>query len=105
MSSFDNVSVAKKANVYFDGGVTSRTINFPGGEMKTLGIIQPGEYEFNTGKKEIMEMLAGDVEVLQAGATEWQKYSAGDIFEVPAGSSFRIRTDGLADYCCSFVDA
>lgn len=104
MSSFDNVNVVKKANVYFEGGVTSRTLNFPGGEMKTLGIIQPGEYEFKTGKKEIMEMLGGDVEVLLAGASDWQSYGAGDTFEVPANSSFRIRSDGLADYCCSFVD-
>jgi uncharacterized protein YaiE (UPF0345 family) len=104
MNNFKNVSVVKKANVYFDGGVTSRTINFPGGETKTLGIIQAGEYQFDTGKKEIMEMLAGDVEVQQAGETDWKKYSAGDIFEVPANSSFRIRTNSLADYCCSFVD-
>ena len=104
MNSFDNISVVKKANVYFDGGVTSRTINFPGGEMKTLGIIQPGEYEFNTGKKEIMEMLAGKVDVLLAGSEAWQSYVAGDTFEVPANSSFRIRSSGLADYCCSFVE-
>lgn len=104
MESFNNISVVKKANVYFDGGVTSRTINFPGGEMKTLGIIQPGEYRFDTGKKEVMEMLAGDVEVLLAGATEWQSYGVGDVFEIPANSSFRIKCSGLADYCCSFVD-
>lgn len=104
MNSFENVNVVKKANVYFDGGVTSRTINFPGGEMKTLGIIQPGEYEFNTGKKELMEMLAGKVEVLLAGSDAWQSYDVGDTFEVPANSAFRIRSGGLADYCCSFVD-
>jgi len=104
MSNFDNVSIVMKANIYFDGGVTSRTINFPNGEMKTLGIIQPGEYEFTTGKKEIMDMLVGKVEVLLADSSEWQKYSAGETFEIPANSSFRIRTSGIADYCCSFVD-
>jgi len=104
MSKFENVEVIKKANVYFDGGVTSRTINFADGSMKTLGVIQPGEYEFNTGKKEIMEMLAGNVEVMLAGSSQWQAYGEGDTFEVPANSSFRIKSDGLADYCCSFVD-
>ena len=104
MGNFENVSVVKNANVYFGGGVTSRTINFPTGEMKTLGIIQPGEYEFKTGKKEIMEMLAGDVEVLRAGETQWEKYTVGDIFVIKANSSFRIRSRELADYCCSFVD-
>lgn len=104
MSKFENVEVIKKANVYFDGGVTSRTINFADGGMKTLGVIQPGEYEFNTGKKEIMEMLGGNVEVMLAGSSEWQAYGEGDTFEIPANSSFRIKSDGLADYCCSFVD-
>jgi len=104
MSKFENVEVIKKANVYFDGGVTSRTINFADGARKTLGVIQPGEYEFNTGKKEIMEMLGGNVEVMLAGSSEWQAYGEGDTFEIPANSSFRIKSDGLADYCCSFVD-
>ncbi|MGW8246828.1 MAG: pyrimidine/purine nucleoside phosphorylase [Acidiferrobacterales bacterium] len=104
MNQFENVTIVKKANVYFDGGVTSRTLNFPGGEVKTLGIIQAGEYQFDTGKKEVMEMLSGNVEVLLPGSTEWNGYAAGDVFEIPANSSFRIRTDGLADYCCSFVD-
>ncbi|MDX5151747.1 MAG: pyrimidine/purine nucleoside phosphorylase [Acidiferrobacterales bacterium] len=104
MNEFENVTIVKKANIYFDGGVTSRTLNFPGGEVKTLGIIQAGEYQFDTGKKEIMEMLSGNVEVLLHGSTEWNRYAAGDVFEIPANSSFRIRTDGLADYCCSFVD-
>ena len=101
---FENVIITKKANVYFDGGVTSRTINFPNGDMKTLGIIQPGEYQFDTGKKEIMEMLAGEVEVMLAGSNTWQRYVTGEIFEIPENSSFRIRTEQLSDYCCSFVD-
>lgn len=104
MNKFENVEIIKKANVYFDGGVTSRTINFPDGSMKTLGVIQPGEYEFNTGKKEIMEMLGGNVEVLLAGSSDWQAYGEGESFEVPAKSSFRIKSKVLADYCCSFVD-
>ncbi len=51
MSYFENVKVDKKANVYFDGRVTSRTIRFFDGEIKTLGMMQPGDYEFNTDKK------------------------------------------------------
>lgn len=51
MSEFTNVTVIKKANVYFDGKVVSRTVVFADGAKKTLGIMQPGEYEFNTGDK------------------------------------------------------
>jgi uncharacterized protein YaiE (UPF0345 family) len=42
---FKDVSVIKKANVYFDGRVTSRTILFPNGEKKTLGFMLAGNYE------------------------------------------------------------
>ena len=55
MSEFGNVTIIKKANIYFQGGVTSRTVIFEDGSKKTLGIMQPGEYEFNTSDAEIME--------------------------------------------------
>ena len=72
MSEFNNVTIVKKANVYFDGKVTSRTLIFPDGYRKTLGIMLPGEYHFNTAEKEIMEILSGDLEVLLPGsADEW----------------------------------
>ena len=59
MSEFKNVTVVKKANVYFDGKVTSRTLLFPDGSKKTLGMMLPGEYEFGTASKELMEILVG----------------------------------------------
>ena len=54
MSRFSGVTVVKAANVYFDGRVTSRTIEFPDGTTKTLGVMLPGEYNFSTGKREIL---------------------------------------------------
>ncbi len=51
MSEFNEVTIIKKANVYFDGKVTSRSVVFPDGSRKTLGIMLPGEYEFNTDDK------------------------------------------------------
>ena len=57
MSRFDNVSVVREANIYFDGQVTSRSVDFPDGSRKTLGIMLPGEYEFNTDDKELMEVI------------------------------------------------
>ena len=63
MSEFKNVTAVKKANVYFDGKVTSRTVIFEDGERKTLGIMLPGDYEFGTGDKEVMEILGGSMDV------------------------------------------
>ena len=37
MTSFQNVTVDAKANVYFDGNVVSHTVHFSDGTKKTLG--------------------------------------------------------------------
>jgi uncharacterized protein YaiE (UPF0345 family) len=103
MSEFTNVSVVKKANCYFGGGVTSRTIRFPDGSKKTLGIMQPGDYEFATLDREIMEILEGDLDVLLPDAADWVQVRGGESFEVPAQAKFSLRVRALTDYCCSFV--
>ena len=103
MSEFKGVTVVRKANVYFDGKVTSRTIIFPDGSKKTLGIMLPGEYEFGTADKEIMQIESGEMEVQLEGAPEWRTYAAGTAFEVPAHSKFRVKITTIADYCCSFI--
>ena len=103
MEKIENVSVIKKANIYFDGKVTSRTVLFTDGEKKTLGIMMTGEYEFGTVDKEIMEILAGKTEVLLPNETEWRTCNAGELFEVPANSKFSIKVLEIADYCCSYI--
>jgi len=103
MSEFKGVSVVKKANIYFDGNVTSRTVIFADGSKKTLGIMLPGEYEFGTGKKEIMEIMSGEMEVLLPGEEAWKTISGGQSFEVSGNSKFKLRVKTLSDYCCSFI--
>ncbi len=99
---FDNVTIIKKANVYFDGKVTSRNILFADGTRKTLGFMLPGDYEFNTGAPEVMELLNGKMDVLLPGSTEWHTFQEGQSFAVPANSSFKLKLDGVVDYCCSY---
>lgn len=103
MSSFDKVSIHRLANIYFDGKVTSRTILFADGEKKTLGIMMPGEYRFDTAQKELMEIQAGSVSVLLPGQDDWQSFTGGESFEVPANSAFDIKVDEVTDYCCSYL--
>jgi len=103
MSEFRDVTVIKKANIYFEGGVTSRTVIFADGSKKTLGIMQPGEYEFNTSDAEIMEILAGELDVLLPGEDAWKAVKGGESFNVPANSKFSLKVKTLSDYCCSFV--
>jgi hypothetical protein len=100
---FKNVTVVKKANIYFDGNVTSRTVIFSDGSKKTLGIMFPGDYEFGTAEREIMEILAGHLDVLLPGATGWLTVKEGEVFEVPAQSKFSLKVKSLTDYCCSYI--
>ncbi|MDD2319935.1 MAG: pyrimidine/purine nucleoside phosphorylase [Geobacteraceae bacterium] len=104
MSEFKNVTIVKKANIYFDGKVTSRTILFADGSKKTLGIMLPGEYTFNTAAAELMEVLSGDVAVSIGGAAESKAVKGGEAFKVPANSSFTVKVKTVMDYCCSFLD-
>lgn len=99
---FQNVKVVKKANVYFDGKVTSRTILFENGEKKTLGFMLAGEYEFNTAAQELMEILGGDIDVMIKGETSYTNYQPGQSFVVPANSSFKMTVKNYTDYCCSY---
>lgn len=100
---FENVSVIKRANVYFGGQVTSRTVVFADGSKKTLGFMQAGDYEFETEAPELMELLGGSMEVKLAGASEWTTYAEGQSFNVPGNSKFALKVaEGGADYCCSY---
>ncbi|MCU0588038.1 MAG: pyrimidine/purine nucleoside phosphorylase [Syntrophobacteraceae bacterium] len=103
MRAFEQVNVVIQANVYFDGKVTSRTVEFADGSRKTLGIMLPGEYEFQTGAAERMEITAGVVEVRSRGAEGWRRYAAGEHFEVEGNSSFQIKVLEVTDYVCSFL--
>ncbi|MCY6354449.1 pyrimidine/purine nucleoside phosphorylase [Clostridium sp. ZS2-4] len=103
MDMFNDVTVVKKANIYFDGKVTSRTVIFQDGERKTLGIMMPGEYEFGTEKKELMEIVAGTLEVKLPGSNDWILIREGETFEVAANSKFQLNVKELTDYCCSYI--
>jgi hypothetical protein len=104
MSEFNNVSIIKQANIYFDGNVTSRTVVFEDGSSKTLGIMMPGDYTFGTEKAELMEIMQGELVYRLAGEQEWIEVKAGESFNVPANSSFDLQVKALADYCCSYLD-
>jgi len=104
MSKFENVSVVKAANIYFDGRVTSRTVLFADGSKVTLGLMQAGEYEFGTEQKEIMEIMSGNLDVQLPGSNNWQNIQGGTSFTVPANSRFKLKVHALSDYCCSYLD-
>lgn len=103
MSQFDNVSVIKKANVYFDGKCVSHTVLLADGSKKTVGVIFPSTLTFNTGLPEVMELNAGVCKIKLAGSNDWKTYKGGEKFSVPGNSSFDIETVEMLDYVCHFI--
>jgi uncharacterized protein YaiE (UPF0345 family) len=104
MKILKNVDLVKKANIYFDGSVTSRTYLDGSGNKKSLGVMMSGEYTFGTVDAEHMEIISGRVEVLLSGLeSNWELIEEGGYFEVPANSSFDIKVLEVTDYCCTFI--
>jgi uncharacterized protein YaiE (UPF0345 family) len=99
----DNVSVGKKANVFFGGQCVSHSVYFADGSRKTVGVILPGaELTFNVSTNELMEITAGECEVKVAGEAAFKTCTAGSSFRVAAGSSFEIHAKDEVSYVCSF---
>ena len=102
MTQFDNVSVVKQANVYFDGKCVSHTVRLADGTSKTVGVILPSSLTFNTGAPEIMEGVGGACRVKLKGESGWKTYGDGQSFNVPGNSSFEIACDEPYHYVCHF---
>ncbi len=101
---FENVTLIKKANVYFGGKVTSRTVLFADGQRKTLGFMTSGSHTFQTAAEELMEVLGGSMDIKLLGEDSFTNYSEGESFVVAANSSFDVVVKEYADYCCSYKD-
>jgi uncharacterized protein YaiE (UPF0345 family) len=104
MTSFSNVTVDAKANVYFDGRVVSHTVHFPDASKKTLGLIYPGKFHFGTAAPERMEIIAGSCSVVLDGTSDVIAVEAGSSFDVAGNSGFTITVEeGVCEYICSFL--
>ena len=90
-----------KHNSYFDGKVQS--IEFErNGRRTTSGVIDRGEYHFDTNAPERMTVTSGELEV-RLGGDSWQRYPAGTSFEVGAKSGFDVRANAPSSYLCEFL--
>lgn len=98
---FENATVHKAALVYYDGRVTSRELQTADGSRKTLGVILPGEYAFETAEEETIEILDGVLRVDHPDGSTG-RYEPGDVFSIPPESEFVVATDDVVDYCCSY---
>jgi len=102
MTTIDNASISKKANIYFDGKCVSHSVLLADGSKQSVGVIFPSSLTFNTGAAEVMEIVGGACRVKLAGADAWNSYGAGQQFSVPANSAFDIETSETLEYVCRF---
>jgi hypothetical protein len=100
---FEDVSLFRKANVYYDGQVISYNVMFKDGKKKRVGVIRPGIYKFRTDDLERLDITAGTCRVRQANEGQWVTYNAGDTFVAPGWSYFEIAVDkGVVEYISTF---
>ncbi|MGV8844510.1 MAG: pyrimidine/purine nucleoside phosphorylase [Pseudomonas sp.] len=90
-----------KVNEYFDG--TVKSIAFAMAECPaTIGVMAPGEYEFGTSQQELMHVVAGSMSVKLPGSQNWETFSAGSQFSVPANSKFQLKITVESAYLCEY---
>ena len=104
MDKYENVNVDKFANIYFEGNVISRNIFLKDGSRKTLGVMLPGKYEFNTDAKELMEIISGKLNLKLQNFQDWKLIDKGMDFIIPKNSSFKVEVLELVNYTCSYFD-
>lgn len=88
-------------NEYFDGKVKSialQTDTLPA----TIGVMEPGDYEFGTNQKEVMTVVSGSMDALLPGKSEWQTFAKGTSFEIEANVKFQVRLAGQTAYFCTY---
>ena len=92
-----------KVNEYYEGKVKSIAFTAVEGAA-TVGVMAPGDYEFGTGKKEIMSVVSGSLTVKLPGAAAWKDFPAGSTFTVPPNSKFQLKVAEDTAYLCLYVD-
>ncbi len=90
-----------EVNEYFEGKVKSLVVHSSEGK-KTVGVIQPGEYEFGTSSKETMTVVSGALSVFLPEYNEWEDFEAGSSFDVPANAKFKVKATVDTAYLCEY---
>ncbi len=89
------------SNSYFEGNVLSLGYTTAAGKS-TVGVMEPGSYEFGTGSAEVMTVIEGEMEVVLPGETESKMFGKGEFYEVPANSKFQVTVNVQTSYLCQY---
>ncbi len=91
-----------KNNSFFEGKVQS--VGFErNGRRQTVGVIDVGEFHFNTDAPERMTVVSGELWAKVPGDAALRAFPAGTAFEVPGKSGFDVKATAPAAYLCEFL--
>lgn len=90
-------------NEYFGGSVASLGFENQGGRQ-SVGVMEPGDYTFNTAVDEMMLVISGALTAKRQNDEAFQVYGPGESFEVPAEQSFDVKVESPTAYLCGYAD-
>ena len=90
-----------KTNDLFGGNVKSIAFEMIDGPA-TIGILDAGEYSFETSSVEYMTVTSGELKVMQPGETDWKSYKPFETFIVEKGANSRVKAERSSTYLCLF---
>lgn len=88
-------------NSYFDNNVKSLGYETPEGDS-TIGVMEPGDYEFGTSKHETMLVIEGEMHVKLPGESEFKVINNGEMFQVDADQKFEVKVISQTSYLCQY---
>jgi uncharacterized protein YaiE (UPF0345 family) len=88
-------------NEYFGGKVKSLGYTSLEGRS-TIGIIEAGEYKFDTSQHETMTIIEGSMDVLLPGESVSKQFKAGESFEIEAAQFFTVKCGTQTSYLCKY---
>jgi uncharacterized protein YaiE (UPF0345 family) len=90
-----------KVNEYFDGKVKSIGLKNKEGNS-TIGVMEPGVYEFGTSTVEYMTVTSGEMFVKLPGEAEWKIFAKGETFIVEKDKKFQVKMEEQTAYICLY---
>lgn len=92
-----------KVNNYFENKVASIGLQ-TSTLAATVGVMDIGEYQFDTNQHEVMTVVSGQLTVKLPDSDEWLDFVSGDFFEVNAGHTFKLIVPVQTAYFCTYED-
>lgn len=90
-----------KTNTYFDNNVVSIGFENQDGPA-TVGVMEPGEYEFGTTKTEYMTVISGSISARLPGEDHFMNYTPNQTFIVAPNSKFQVKITKQTAYLCLY---